>query len=276
MQAVALARVGTAAGPLADHGAAWPQLLQVVGELLGAGERGRPDQHVQRLGGAEPRTRHVRRRPGLHGLAGVPLVHGHQVRLLVQQVAADQRDRARVAAAVLPQVEQQRVGVRHQLQCQAERRTGELHREQLRRQREVHDVAVEPVDPGDPVQRPGRVPGPRRPVGLLVPLLRQRFGVVPQPQVQVAVEGLQVLGDHAGQRGRVDQRPVRPVAGPVGQQVPQPRADVGEHVVLGDQVAGAVHDVGDLGALHGRHQIRDRDRAGPRPPRSARSRPPAG
>jgi hypothetical protein len=51
MQAVALARVGAATGALADHGAAGPQLLQVVGELLGAGERGRSDQHVQRLGG---------------------------------------------------------------------------------------------------------------------------------------------------------------------------------------------------------------------------------
>ena len=163
VQPVALARVGAAAGPLADDGAAGPQLLQVVGELLGAGERGRPDQHVQRLGGAEPRTRHVRRRPGLHGLAGVPLVHGHQVRLLVQQVAADQRDRARVATAVLPQVEQQRVGVGHQLQRQAERRAGELHREQLRRQREVHDVAVQPVDPGDPVRATGPRPGPAPP-----------------------------------------------------------------------------------------------------------------
>src|SRR6478672_3110535 len=60
--------MGAAAGALADDGGP-AELLQVVAELLAAGERGRAGEYVDRLGLAEAAAGNIRKRPGLLELA---------------------------------------------------------------------------------------------------------------------------------------------------------------------------------------------------------------
>ena len=62
----ALAGVGAAAGVLANHGCP-AELLQVVAELLAAGECRRAGQHVHRLGLAKSAAGHIWQGPHLPG-----------------------------------------------------------------------------------------------------------------------------------------------------------------------------------------------------------------
>jgi hypothetical protein len=60
--------------------------------------------------------------------------------------------------------------------------------------------------------------------------------VVLEAQVPIAVEGLQVLGDEISQCRRPVDRRVATIGGALTQHHAQPGADLGEDVVLGDQV----------------------------------------
>src|SRR5262249_51394317 len=129
-----LARVGAAAGGLADDGGP-AELLEVVAELLAAGERGGTRQHVHGLVLAEAATWNVRQRPGLpeQVVLAVPK-SGELGGVAVPQVADEERDHAGLAAQAVAQVDDERVCGREQAHRGGDDLPAEDRREQDRLQ----------------------------------------------------------------------------------------------------------------------------------------------
>ena len=254
-------RVGAAAGRLADHcGPA--QGLQRVGEVLAAGERVVAGQHVDRPVGVAG-ARHVGQRPELPGLAGVGVEDVVEVRgPLVEQVAAPQHHALGRAAAVVPQVDDERVGPGDQFHGRGDGRP-RVGRDGHPAHVQVADVAVKPLDVADAevVQAPplphGQSPG-LVVLGLLgfgMPLA-PGTGTAAEHHAQVPVVGdlLQVAGEQLGEGDLVQ---VVVLAGL------QPRLDhgggplglVGEHVVGPQQLQRLGHDLAPGQLLGGQRPV---------------------
>ncbi|PSK66376.1 hypothetical protein B0E53_01625 [Micromonospora sp. MH33] len=247
MQPVPDPRVRPAPAPLADHGGP-AELLEVVRQLLAAGERLRAGQHKHRL---------VRRVAG-HGQPGGapvlvggpgPLVHGVQVGRLGEEPAADQGHHVGAAAPVAAQVEQERVGAGEQPQRGRHEVAGQVRREEVRRDLQQPDVAGQPLHPGHAAHGERGELGEVL-LGRVVGGVGQRRLVVLEPQVQVAVARLEVGGDQRAERRRVGYLRVRPRAEPVAEVRGDPAGLLGKDVLLGDQFPGPFDDVGDLVLAH--------------------------
>ena len=243
-----LARVGPAAGALADHPATG-EVLHVEGDLLAAGEGGARGEHDERLVGAEAVRVH-RVGPAL-AQAVEPRLHVDQPhRFVADDVAHQQLHRVGVAAAALAHVEHEGVGVGDQRHGGAHGTPRRRCRCQDRADHEVRDVAGEPLDPAHPA---GRGEGHPVPVGLErlgVVGGRHPVGVVDEPQVQVVRDVLQVGAQGVGQGCRAEV-----VVGTRGGAGPQPGGgllpDVGQHEPLGDEVGAAGDDLGGRGGSGG-------------------------
>src|SRR5260370_3661573 len=101
----------TAAGRLTDDGGAF-LILQVKCERLGARERVVRREHENSLL-RQPRSWQVRQWPVLLRQVLLAVIYVDQVRRSIEQVARNQRNHRRLTAAVLPQIENDRVGMRY-------------------------------------------------------------------------------------------------------------------------------------------------------------------
>ena len=101
----------SAAGGLADDGGAL-LILQIKGELLGAGKGPRRGQYKDGLL-REPWSGQVREGPVLFGRVLFAVVDVDQVCRLIKEVAGNQCDHVRLSAAVLPQIEDESIGMGH-------------------------------------------------------------------------------------------------------------------------------------------------------------------
>src|SRR4029077_3327794 len=128
-----------AAGALANDGGP-AELLQVVAELLAAGERGRAGEYVDRLCLAEAAAGNIRKRPGLLELAAFPQP-AELGRLVVPQVADDECGHGRLAAQAMAQVDDERIGAGQQGHRGDYALPADCDWEQDRLQVEVADVA---------------------------------------------------------------------------------------------------------------------------------------
>ena len=100
----------TASRSLAD-GLRATQRLQVVRELLAAGERLLAGEHVHRLRAAEARAFQIAERPRRRDRASIARVHIVEVSGRVEEIARDERDGLRRPAVVVAQVDNERVGI---------------------------------------------------------------------------------------------------------------------------------------------------------------------
>lgn len=111
--------MGSAAGGLAYDRS--PLLgLQVVAELLGSGEGAACGKDInwylrERDDGSVCGGPVLPRRVALAGLEIV------EVSRLVEQVACDETNHGRIAAAILTQIEDERIGVGHKAHCRGQR-----------------------------------------------------------------------------------------------------------------------------------------------------------
>ena len=157
--------------------------------------------------------------------------------VVVEEVAAQQGDHRGVATPASPEVDEQDVGVGQQVH---RRRRGVATPPGRVEQPEVEeaDVAGETFDARDAEG----VELHLRPVGRLVEelalALDQLVAAVLEPQVQVGVGGLEVDRDGRGE-GFVVEAGVGAAGDLLGQDGHHLLADVGEHVVLGDERAEA-------------------------------------
>src|SRR4051812_7379850 len=84
--------------------------LEVVREFLSAREGVRRREHIHRLHAAELAARHVVARPEFRGLSTLAIPQVVQVRALIEQVRADVRHHLGTSTAVLPKIDDERVG----------------------------------------------------------------------------------------------------------------------------------------------------------------------
>ena len=162
---------------------------------------------------------------------------------LGEQVAAPERHALRGAAAVLPQVDDQRVRAADQFHGRGDGWAG-LVRVGYPTDVQVADVAVQPLDPEDPVV--GRVPALRaQPAGVhrlgrLGTFPPQRPGQYPDPQVLVRADLVELAGEPFGERGLV-QVVVLPGGQPGLDRGGGLLGPVGEHVTGAQQRDGRLH-----------------------------------
>ena len=206
-------------------------------------------QHVDRPVDV-PGPGQVRKGPELPGLTGVGVEDVVEVdRFFGQQVAAPQGHAVRCAAAVVPQVEDQRVGSGHQFHRRRDGRPGVgCHGDPA--QVEVADVAVQPLHPADAeVVQLSYLPHGPPPGRVVAGFARFRLrpagsGTAAQPQPEVLVSGLvlQVPGHQLGERDLV-QVVVLPGRQPGLDRGGGPLGDLGKHVVGAQQRQGRGHDL---------------------------------
>ena len=163
-------RMGAAAGCLPYDGAAL-QVLDVIGELLGGRERVTAREDVESCV-HHLWPRHVGRRPELLEGIAVADIEAVQVRRAVEKVGHDGLNEGRAAAAVLSQVDNQRIGVAQEVHGRDGGRSRE-RRVVETVELEVADVAIEDLQFLElEVALPASLEGQlMRDIGVLVALL---------------------------------------------------------------------------------------------------------
>ena len=238
------------AGGFADNDRA-VELLQVVGKLLAAGERGPARQDADRLGLAESAAGHVRQGPGLPEPVVLAFGEAGELdRVMVPQVADDEGRHGGLTAQAAAQVDDEGCGGSDQAHRGTDGLAGDDGRVQDRLQVQVANVARQAADTAYTAAGLLRPPGHG---GVLLRVIArlavtERLVVVQQPQVLVAIDRLQVGGDRIRQPRFV--KWVTAVGKPVGQHRRYPRTDVGVDIARFDQRPDFLDHPGHLVWVH--------------------------